>query len=183
MIRNKSRLVAKGYKQEEGIDFEESFAPVARLEVVKMFVSYNAQKNFTIFQMDVKTTFLYGSLKEKVSTKYHSMIEGLMYLTASRPNITFSTLTYGKTPQGGQADLLVLETDLQYGLWYPKDSGFKLIAYSDADHAGCHDDCKSTSGGLQFLGEKRVSQSFKKQDCTTMSTAKAEFVSLSACCA
>ncbi|GJT90321.1 hypothetical protein Tco_1079166 [Tanacetum coccineum] len=68
------------------------------------------------------------------------------------------------------------------GLWYPKDSGFELIAYSDADHAGCKDDCKSTSGGLQFLGGKLVSWSSKKQDCTTMSTAEAEYVSLSACC-
>ncbi|GJS00304.1 hypothetical protein Tco_0316812 [Tanacetum coccineum] len=67
------------------------------------------------------------------------------------------------------------------GLWYPKDSGFELIAYSDADHAGCKDDCKSTSGGLQFLGEKIVSWSSKKQDCTTMSTTEAEYVSLSAC--
>ncbi|GJW68501.1 hypothetical protein Tco_0122925 [Tanacetum coccineum] len=67
------------------------------------------------------------------------------------------------------------------GLWYPKDSGFELIAYSDADHAGCKDDCKSTSGGLQFLGGKLVSWSSKKQDCTAMSTAEAEYVSLSAC--
>ncbi|GJZ43878.1 hypothetical protein Tco_0591133 [Tanacetum coccineum] len=59
-------------------------------------------------------------------------------------------------------------------LWYLKDSDFKLIAYSDADHAGCHDDCKSTSRGLQFLGEKLVSWSSKKQDCTVLSTAKAE---------
>ncbi|GKB70995.1 retrovirus-related pol polyprotein from transposon TNT 1-94 [Tanacetum coccineum] len=64
VIRNKSRLVAKGYKQEEGIDFEESFAPVARLEAVRMFVAYVAHKNFTIFQIDIKTTFLNGSLKE-----------------------------------------------------------------------------------------------------------------------
>ncbi|GKE12771.1 hypothetical protein Tco_1416322 [Tanacetum coccineum] len=69
------------------------------------------------------------------------------------------------------------------GLWYPKDSGFELIAYLDADHAGCKDDCKSTSGGLQFLGGKLVSWSSKKQDCTAMSTAEAEYVSLSACCA
>ncbi|GJX97831.1 hypothetical protein Tco_0353629 [Tanacetum coccineum] len=69
------------------------------------------------------------------------------------------------------------------GLWYPKDSGFELIAYSDADHAGCKDDCKSTSGGLQFLGGKLVSWSSKKQDCTVMSTTKAEYVSLYACCA
>ncbi|GJY31960.1 retrovirus-related pol polyprotein from transposon TNT 1-94 [Tanacetum coccineum] len=54
-----------GYKQEEGIDFEESFAPVARLEAVRMFVAYVAHKNFTIFQMDVKTAFLNGPLKEE----------------------------------------------------------------------------------------------------------------------
>ncbi|GKC66267.1 putative ribonuclease H-like domain-containing protein [Tanacetum coccineum] len=66
VIRNKSRLVAKGYKQEEGIDFEESFAPVARLEAVRMFVAFAAHKNITIFQMDVKTAFLNGPLKEEV---------------------------------------------------------------------------------------------------------------------
>ncbi|GKB70039.1 hypothetical protein Tco_0931451, partial [Tanacetum coccineum] len=69
------------------------------------------------------------------------------------------------------------------GLWYPKDSGFELIAYSDADHARCIDDCKSISGGLQFLGGKLVSWSSKKQDCTKMDTVEAEYVSLSACCA
>ncbi|GJW62127.1 hypothetical protein Tco_0111462 [Tanacetum coccineum] len=68
------------------------------------------------------------------------------------------------------------------GLWYPKDSGFELIAYSDADHAGCKDDCKSTSKGLQFLGGKLVSWSSKKQDCTAMSTAEDDMLSLSACC-
>ncbi|GJS47436.1 retrovirus-related pol polyprotein from transposon TNT 1-94, partial [Tanacetum coccineum] len=66
VIRNKSRLVTKGYGQEEGIDFEESFAPVARLEVVRIFMAYAAHKNFPIFQMDVKTTFLNGPLKEEV---------------------------------------------------------------------------------------------------------------------
>ncbi|GJU75841.1 retrovirus-related pol polyprotein from transposon TNT 1-94 [Tanacetum coccineum] len=65
VIQNKSRLVAKGYSQHEGIDFEESFAPVARLEVVRMFVAYTAYKNFTIYQMDVKTAFLNGPLKEE----------------------------------------------------------------------------------------------------------------------
>ncbi|GJW61946.1 hypothetical protein Tco_0111281 [Tanacetum coccineum] len=67
------------------------------------------------------------------------------------------------------------------GLWYPKDSGFELIAYSDADHVGCKDDCKSTSGDIQFLGDKLVDWSSKKQDCTTMSIAEDEYVSLSAC--
>ncbi|GJW46210.1 retrovirus-related pol polyprotein from transposon TNT 1-94 [Tanacetum coccineum] len=66
MVRNKTRLVAKGYKQEEGIDFEESFSLVARLEAVRMFIAYAAHKNITIFQMDVKTAFLNGPLKEEV---------------------------------------------------------------------------------------------------------------------
>ncbi|GJS29492.1 hypothetical protein Tco_0490112 [Tanacetum coccineum] len=94
---------------------------------------------------------LHGTLVDQ--TKYHCMIGGLMYLTASRPDIAFTTF----------------------------DSGFELIAYADADHTGCNDDCKSTSGGIQFLGDKLVSWSLKKQDCTAMSSAEAEYVSLSAC--
>nr|GEW43898.1 Gag-Pol polyprotein [Tanacetum cinerariifolium] len=66
VIRNKALLVAKGYAQEEGIDFEESFAPAARLEAVWIFIAYVAHKSFPIFQMDVKTTFLNGPLKEEV---------------------------------------------------------------------------------------------------------------------
>nr|GFA86703.1 retrovirus-related Pol polyprotein from transposon TNT 1-94 [Tanacetum cinerariifolium] len=64
IIRNKSRLVVRGYRQEEGLDFEESFAPVARMEAIRIFLAYVAHKSFTVFQMDVKTTFLHGSLKE-----------------------------------------------------------------------------------------------------------------------
>nr|GFA60694.1 ribonuclease H-like domain-containing protein [Tanacetum cinerariifolium] len=67
------------------------------------------------------------------------------------------------------------------GLWYPKDTGFELTAFSDSDHAGCLDSRKSTSGGIQFLGgDKLVSWSSKKQDCTSMSSTEAEYVSLSA---
>ncbi|GJV25107.1 retrovirus-related pol polyprotein from transposon TNT 1-94 [Tanacetum coccineum] len=66
VIRNKARLVAKGYAQEEGIDFEESFARVARLEAVWIFVAHAAHKYFPIYQMDVKTSFLNGPLKEEV---------------------------------------------------------------------------------------------------------------------
>nr|GFA69683.1 retrovirus-related Pol polyprotein from transposon TNT 1-94 [Tanacetum cinerariifolium] len=66
VIQNKSHLVAKGYTQKEGVDFEESFAPVARLEAVRLFIAYDAHKSFTIYQMDIKTTFLCGPLKEEV---------------------------------------------------------------------------------------------------------------------
>nr|GEZ47630.1 hypothetical protein [Tanacetum cinerariifolium] len=64
--RNKSRLVVRGYRHEEGIDFEESFAPVARMEAIRIFLAYAAHKSFTVFQMDVKTAFLHDSLKEDV---------------------------------------------------------------------------------------------------------------------
>ncbi|GJV32226.1 retrovirus-related pol polyprotein from transposon TNT 1-94 [Tanacetum coccineum] len=349
VVRKKTRLVAKGYRQEEGIDFEESFAPVTRPEAVRMFIAYAAHKNITIFQMDIKTAFLNGPLKEEVyvsqpegfidpefldhvyklkkalyglkqaphawydklssfliqhgftkgivdptlftrrhgedillvqvyvddiifgstnpdfskrfanlmknnfemsmmgelkfflglqvhqsprgifisqsqyaiellkkhgldecvsmstpmaterldadlqgtptdQTTYRRMIGGLMYLTASRPDIAYATFVCARYQARPTVKHLkevkrifrYLRQSYNMGLWYPKDSGFELIAYSDADHAGCKDDCKSTSGGLQFLGGKLVSWSSKKQDCTAMSTAEAEYVSLSA---
>nr|GFA22644.1 Gag-Pol polyprotein [Tanacetum cinerariifolium] len=66
VIHNKARLVAKGYAQEDGIDFEESFAPIAHLEAVRIFIAYEAHTSFPIFQMDMKTAFLNGPLKEEV---------------------------------------------------------------------------------------------------------------------
>ncbi|GJT03756.1 retrovirus-related pol polyprotein from transposon TNT 1-94, partial [Tanacetum coccineum] len=66
VIHNKSCLVVRGYRQEEGIDFEESFAPVARMVAIRIFLAYAAHKGFTMYQMDVKNAFLYGSLKEDV---------------------------------------------------------------------------------------------------------------------
>nr|GEU35476.1 retrovirus-related Pol polyprotein from transposon TNT 1-94 [Tanacetum cinerariifolium] len=66
VILNKSRLVVRGYRQEEGLYFKESFASVARMEAIKIFLAYVADKSFTVFQMDVKTVFLHGSLKEDV---------------------------------------------------------------------------------------------------------------------
>ncbi|GJS65404.1 integrase, catalytic region, zinc finger, CCHC-type containing protein [Tanacetum coccineum] len=75
VLKNKARLVAQGFRQEEGIDFEESFAPVARIEAIRIFVANAANKNMTIFQMDVKTAFLNGELKEEV---YVSQPEGFV---------------------------------------------------------------------------------------------------------
>nr|GEV84728.1 uncharacterized mitochondrial protein AtMg00810-like [Tanacetum cinerariifolium] len=69
------------------------------------------------------------------------------------------------------------------GLWYPKGSSFDLTAFLNVDHAGCIDSCKSTSGGIQFLGDKLVSWMSKKQNCTAMSSAEAKYVALSASCA
>ncbi|GKE87325.1 hypothetical protein Tco_1564800, partial [Tanacetum coccineum] len=92
-------------------------------------------------------------------TTYRRMIGGLMYLTASRPDIAYATFVcacYQARPTVKHLKVVkrifrYLRQSYNMGLWYPKDSGFELIAYSDVDHAGCKDDCKSTSRGLQFL--------------------------------
>nr|GEZ22564.1 hypothetical protein [Tanacetum cinerariifolium] len=264
---------------EEGIDFEESLALVAHLEVVRTFVAFAAHKNITIFQMDVKTAFLNGPLKKEVyvsqsdgfvnpdfpnhvyrlkkalygfnklhehdfskcftnlmknnfemsmigelkfflrlqvhqsprsifisqsqyvikllkkhgmddcvsmsipmaterldanlqgtptdQTTYRRMLEGLKYLTTSRPDITFSTFVYSRYQARPTVKYLKEVKRIfrylrqSYNIWYLKESRFELIAYSDADHARCKDDCKSTLGGLQVLGEKLVSWSSK----------------------
>ncbi|GJU37165.1 copia protein [Tanacetum coccineum] len=65
MIKNKARLVAQGYTQEEGIDYDEVFAPVARIEAIRLFLAYASFKDFEVYQMDVKSAFLYGKIEEK----------------------------------------------------------------------------------------------------------------------
>ncbi|GJV00633.1 retrovirus-related pol polyprotein from transposon TNT 1-94 [Tanacetum coccineum] len=312
-------LIGKPFrKTEEGIDFEESFAPVARLEAVRIFVSYNAHKSFPIYQMDVKIAFLNGPLKKEVyvaqpegfvdldhlekifrlrkalyglkqaprtwcnelsnflmsegftkgtidpnlfmirygedillvqiyvddiifrsiNPKFSKRFEKLMH---SRLEMSlmgemkfFLGLQIHQSPRGifinqakyaleilkkhgmDKCDIIgtpmatkpKLDADLSgtlidqtryrsmIGLLmyltssrldivqaYLNDSGFELTAFSDADHARCLDTCKSTSKGVKFLGEKLVSWMSKKQDCTTMSIAKAEYAALSASCA
>nr|GEY85387.1 Gag-Pol polyprotein [Tanacetum cinerariifolium] len=115
-------------------------------------------------------------------TKYRSMVGALMYLTASRPDIMHATCycaRYQAKPTEKHLTSVkrifrYLKDTIHMGLWYPKDTGFELTAFLDSDHAGCLDSRKSTSGGIQFLGgDKLVSWSSKKQDCTSMSSAKA----------
>nr|GEZ44281.1 retrotransposon protein, putative, unclassified [Tanacetum cinerariifolium] len=256
-----SRLIMRGYRQEEGIDFEESFASVARMEAIWKFLAYAAHKSFTVFQMDVKTAFLHGSLKEDVYVcqpecfidadhpshvyKLKKALYGLKQalrawyiqlfsdLMKSRFEMSmmgemtfFLGLQVNQSPYGifiNQSNY-VLEILRKYGmescdpigtpmeikykldldqngtlidatkyrsmigaLMYltssrpdiMKDSGFELTGFSDADYARCKDTFKST--GAQFFGEKLVSWSSKKQDCTTLSTAEAKYVSISAC--
>nr|GEY18289.1 Gag-Pol polyprotein [Tanacetum cinerariifolium] len=125
-------------------------------------------------------------------TKYQSMVGALMYLNASRPDIVHATCycaRYQAKPTEKHLTTVkrifrYLKDTINIGLWYPKDTSFDLTAFLDSDHAGCLDSRKSTSGGIQFLGgNKLVSWSSKKQDYTSMSSAEAEYVSLSACCA
>nr|GFC80695.1 uncharacterized mitochondrial protein AtMg00810-like [Tanacetum cinerariifolium] len=119
------------------------------------------------------------------------MIGALMYLTSSKPDIVHATCLCARyQAKPTEKHLKEVKRIFRYlcgtvnmGLWYTKDSGFELTRFLDANYAGCKDTFKSTSGGAQFLGEKLVSWSLKKQDYTTLSTAEAKYVSLSACCA
>nr|GEV65841.1 hypothetical protein [Tanacetum cinerariifolium] len=341
VIQNKARVVAVGYSQQEGINYDETFAPVARIEAIRLFLAYAAHKDFTVIQIDVKTVFLNGILKEEVyagqppgsvskqyldhvyaldkalyglkqaprawydvlsqflidsgfpkgsinttlfikkkgkhimliqiyvddiifgsthpkycikfsdlmvkrfeismmgemkfflglqvnqfsngifinqskyildilkrfgmeycdtvptpmveqaklkldldgklvdHTDYRSMIGSLMYVTSSRPDIMFATCMCARYQENLNEHYVsavkrifrYIKGTINLGLWYPKDYGFDLTAYSDADHAGCLLDRKSTSGSVQFLGDKLVCWSSKKQNYVSISTA------------
>nr|GEV66951.1 putative RNA-directed DNA polymerase [Tanacetum cinerariifolium] len=206
VIRNKARLVAKRYAQEEGIDFKESFALVARLEVVRILVAYDAHKSFPILS-NGRENGIFEWSTEGGGLQIHQSPRGIFINQAKyaleilkkhgiKKGQSIGTPMATKPKQ--DADLsgkLVNQTDYHSKIGslmylassrsdivqaYPKAIGFKLKAFSDADHAGCIDTRKSTSGGIQFLGDKLVSWMSKKQDCTAMSLAKAEYVALSA---
>ncbi|GJS24967.1 retrovirus-related pol polyprotein from transposon TNT 1-94 [Tanacetum coccineum] len=124
-------------------------------------------------------------------TKYRSMIGSLMYLTASRPDLVFAVCMcarYQSRPTKKHLEAVkrvfwYLQGTINMGLWYPKDTAMALTAYADADHAGCQDTRRSTSGSAQFLGDKLVSWSSKKQTSTSISSTEAEYITMSGCCA
>ncbi|GJS27805.1 putative ribonuclease H-like domain-containing protein [Tanacetum coccineum] len=301
MIKNKSRLVDQGYIQEEGIDYDEFFAPVARIEAIRLFLAYASFKDFVVYQMDVKSAFLYGKIEEEVyvcqppgfkdpdfpdrvckvekalyilhqaprawdkgdillvqvyvddiifgSTKkslctefekmmhkkfqmssmgeltfflglqvkqkedgifisqdkyvteilkkfdfidvktastpietqkfflkdedgeevdvhlYRSMFGSLMYLTSSRPDIMFAMCAcarYQINPKVSHLHAVkrifrYLKCQPTLVLWYPKDSPFDLVAYTDSDYAGASLDRKSITGVYQFLRSRLIS--------------------------
>ncbi|GJR69104.1 retrovirus-related pol polyprotein from transposon TNT 1-94 [Tanacetum coccineum] len=353
ILKNKARLVAHGYLQEEGINFEESFALVARLEAIRIFLAFAAHMNMVVYQMDVKTAFLNGNLREEVyvsqpdgfvdpdkpnyvyklkkalyglkqaprawydmlssflisndfskgsvdptlfirregkelllvqiyvddiifaastpelcdlfakimcskfkmsmmgkisfflglqisqsprgifinqskyaleslkkygyescdpvdtpmvekskldedkdgkavdPSHYRGMIGTLLYLTASRPDLQFAICMcarYQARPTEKHLNTVkrifrYLKGTVHRGLWYPKDSSFALTAFADADHAGCQDTRRSTSGSIQLLGDRLVSWSSKRQKSAAISSTEAEYIALSGCCA
>ncbi|KAI3701697.1 hypothetical protein L6452_26961 [Arctium lappa] len=352
VIRNKARLVAQGYTQEEGIDYEEVFAPVSRVEAIRLFLAHASFMKFKVYQMDVKSAFLYRTIDEEVyvcqppkfenpsypdrvyklkkalyglhqaprawydtlstyllengfergiidrtlfirrskkdillvqiyvddiifgSTKdqmcrdfeelmhksfkmssmgeftfflglqvkqqkdgifisqskyvkdildkyglsdskpastpmethkqitadlegedvdvhlYRSMIGSLMYLTTSRPDIMFPVCVCARFQvKPKQSHLQAVKRIFRYlrgqsrlGLWYPYESTFDLIAYSDSDLGGANMDRKSTSGGCQLLGARLVSWQCKKQTTVSLSTTEAEYIAAASCC-
>nr|GEZ12733.1 retrovirus-related Pol polyprotein from transposon TNT 1-94 [Tanacetum cinerariifolium] len=156
-IQNKSRLVVRGYRQEEGIDFKESFAPVARMEAIRIFLAYAAHKSFSVFQMDVEIAFLHGSLKEDV---YVCQPEG--FIDADHPSHVYKL----------KKALYGLKQAPKAWLSQPRSTSRRLkrsfFIFGEPL--------------IRVFGEKLIIWSSKKQDCTALSTAKAEYVSLSACC-
>ncbi|GJX04308.1 hypothetical protein Tco_0190224 [Tanacetum coccineum] len=102
-------------------------------------------------------------------THYHGMVGTLMYLTSSRPDLVYVVCMCARNRQSG--------------LWYSKDSAIALTAFADADHTGCQDTRRSTSGSMQLLGDRLVSWSSKRQKSVAISSTEAEYIALSGCCA
>nr|GEY71903.1 retrovirus-related Pol polyprotein from transposon TNT 1-94 [Tanacetum cinerariifolium] len=194
ILKNKARLVTRGYRQEEGIDFVESFAPVARLEAIRIFLAYTAHKNMVVYQMDVKIAFLNGNFREEV---YVSQPDG--FVDQDNPNHVYNLkkALYGlKQALRAWYDMLssfLISQDLSKGsvdltLFIRRngkdlllDSSVALTAFADADHAGCQDTRRSTSGSVQFLREKLISWSSKRQKSAAISSTEAEYIALSGC--
>ncbi|GJX69827.1 hypothetical protein Tco_0305554 [Tanacetum coccineum] len=124
-------------------------------------------------------------------THYHGMIGSLMYLTSSRFDLVFAVFMcarYQARPTKKHLHAVkqifrYLKGTTNMGRWYSKDTNITLTAYADANHVGCQDTRKSTSGSAQFLGDRLVSCSSKKQKSTAISSTKAEYIALSRCCA
>nr|GEV63437.1 copia protein [Tanacetum cinerariifolium] len=125
------------------------------------------------------------------ATLYRDMIGSLMYLTSSRPNLIYAVCFcawYQAKPTEKYLNVVkrifqYLKETINVGLWYSKDTGMSLTVYADKDHTGCQDTRRSTSGSAQFLGDKLVSWSSKKQKSTAISGTEAEYIALSRCCA
>ncbi|GJU06832.1 retrovirus-related pol polyprotein from transposon TNT 1-94 [Tanacetum coccineum] len=204
VLINKAWLVARGYRQEVGIDFEEYFALVARLEAIQIFIAYAAHKNMIVYQMDVKTAFLNGILREEV---YVSQPDGFVdqdnpnHFSKGAVDPTLFTQKEGKDillygmescdpvdtamvekskldadPQGKEVDPRRYRGMICCMLLCPylKDSCIALTTYADADHDGFQDTRRSTSGSMQLLGDRLVSWSSKKQKSIAISSTEAE---------
>ncbi|GJX72981.1 retrovirus-related pol polyprotein from transposon TNT 1-94 [Tanacetum coccineum] len=256
ILKNKARLVARGYRQEEGINFEESFAPVARLEAIRIFLAFAAHMNMVVYQMDVKTAFLNGNLREEV---YVSQPDGFvdpdnpnhvyklkkaLYGLKQAPRAWYDMLSSFLISQDfskglvdptmfirkeGKELLLIfqnprgifinqskyaLESLKKYGIdsCDPVDTPmvekskldedkegkavdqshyrgmigtllYLIATFADAEHAGCQDTRRSTSGSMQFLEDRLVSWSSKRQKSVAISSTEAEYIAMSGCCA
>ncbi|GJR10349.1 putative ribonuclease H-like domain-containing protein [Tanacetum coccineum] len=149
VIRNKARLVAQGYTQEEGIDCDEVFAQVARIEEIRLFLAYASFKDFVVYQMDVKSAFLYGKIKEEVlSTPWK--LKAFLLKDEDGEEVDVHMYRYQVNPNVSHLHAMkrifrYLKGQPKLGLWYPKDSSFDLVAYTDSDYARASLDRKCTT--------------------------------------
>ncbi|GJZ34650.1 putative ribonuclease H-like domain-containing protein [Tanacetum coccineum] len=141
--------------------------------------------------MDTEKPLLKDSDGDDVNVHlYRLMIGSLMYLSSSRPDIMFAVCACARfqvTPKVSHSHVVkrifrYLKGKPKLGLWYPRDSPFDLVAYSDSDYAGASLDRKSTTGGCQFLGCRLISWQCKKQTVVATSSTKAEYVAAASCC-
>ncbi|GJU01160.1 retrovirus-related pol polyprotein from transposon TNT 1-94 [Tanacetum coccineum] len=197
VLKNNARLVTQGFRQEEGIDFDESFASVARIEAIRIFVANAANKNMTIFQMDVKTAFLNGELKEEslyglkqAPRAWYDMLSSFFisqHFSKGAVDPTLFTRKAGNDLLLGTPVDATLYCGMIGSLMYQTSSRPDLIyavcLCADADHTGCQDTRRSTLRSAQFLGDKLVNWSSKKQKSTVISSTKAEYIALFGCCA
>nr|GEU83365.1 putative ribonuclease H-like domain-containing protein [Tanacetum cinerariifolium] len=220
-------------KREEGIDYAEVFAPVARIKAIRLFLAYASFMGFMVYQMDIKSAFLYGTIEEEVYVcqppgfedpdypdKVYKVVKEL-YGLHQAPRAWYETLaTYllengfqrGKIDQtlfikkqkDGKSASIPIDTEKpllkdpdgedvdvhtyrylkgkpHLGLWYPKDSPFNLVAYSDSDYAGASLDRKYTTRGCQFLGCRLIYWQCKKQTVVATSSTEAEYVAAASC--
>ncbi|GJS54789.1 retrovirus-related pol polyprotein from transposon TNT 1-94 [Tanacetum coccineum] len=145
VLKNKAQLVAKGYRQEEGINFEESFAPVARIEAIQIFIANATSKNMTIYQMDVKDSFLNWRVKERslmlvnqrivdpnhLTHVYH--MKKALYGLKQAPRTWYQASPTKKYLEALKRVFWYLRGTINWGLWYPKGTlAMELTAY-----AGC----------------------------------------------
>ncbi|GJW93951.1 copia protein [Tanacetum coccineum] len=165
------RLVAQGYNQQEGMDYDETYAPVARLESIRILLAYACALDFKLFQIDVKSAFLNSFINEEVtkltkdeecepvdSTKYRGMIGSLLYLTESRLDIMFNVCLcarFQEVPKTSHLEAVkrifrYIKGTTHLGLWYPNGTGIETVVYADSDHTGDYVDRKSTSGHCSY---------------------------------
>nr|GEU97938.1 hypothetical protein [Tanacetum cinerariifolium] len=194
VVRNKARLVAQGHTQEERINYEEVFAPVARIEAIRLFLAYASFMGFMVYQMDVKSAFLYETIEEEVKQKKDGIfISQDKYVAEILKKFGLTEGKSASTPIDTEKPLLkdhdvkrvfrYLKGKPHLGLWCSKDSSFDLVANSDSDYAGASLDRKSTTRGCQFLGCRLISWQCKKQTLIATSSTEAEYVAATSCCA
>ncbi|KAK9689748.1 hypothetical protein RND81_09G078400 [Saponaria officinalis] len=168
IVRNKARLVVQGYNQQEGIDYDETFASVARLEAICLFIAFAVHRRIKLFQMDVKTAFLNGYLEELGRNQDHQQ----KYLNELMKRFGMDTSKPMSTPMATTTKL-------------SSDENGKVIdatIYRDADYAGCLVDRKSNSGIATFVGPCLVTWGSKKQNTVALSTAESEYVAAGLAC-